>query len=330
MPKEAVLKLLMQAEDYISGERMSETLGVSRAAVWKSVESLRGKGYTIEAVRNRGYRLLDVPDVPLSERVWSLLASDGFCREIRYLDKVDSTNSYLKRQAASGALHGAVAVAEVQTGGRGRMGRGFVSSAGKGLFFSVLLRPEGVMAQSITALTAFAAVAVCEAIVAVCPVEPKIKWVNDILAGDRKLAGILSEMGMDEMGRVDYVVIGAGINVHYSAEDFPAEIRERATSLAMLCENPVSRVQLAAAMIDSFARMYEACLTSPKDYVVRYRALSATVGREILVLRGEEQRPAYAAGLSDDCGLVVRYADGSEETLRYGEASIRGDDGGYI
>lgn len=324
MSKEAVLQLLTQTDDYISGQGMSESLGVSRAAIWKSIRVLREAGYEIEAKTNRGYRLLQAPDTPTTAAVLPLVTSD-ICRKLIYLDEVDSTNSYLKRMAADGAPHGTVCIAGAQTGGRGRQGRGFVSTAGQGLFFSILLRPDGFMTQSITALTAFAAVAVCEAVSAVCAVEPRIKWVNDILAGDRKLAGILSEMSMvGESGQVDYVVIGAGVNVHYQTEHFPEEIREKATSLDMLTGTSVSRVTLAAAMVDAFAKMYENCRTHADTYTARYQDLSATVGREIRVIRGERVRPATAIGISADCGLIVRYEDKTEETLHYGEVSVRG------
>ncbi|MCL2569091.1 MAG: biotin--[acetyl-CoA-carboxylase] ligase [Oscillospiraceae bacterium] len=330
MSKEAILRLLVETDDYVSGEGMSEALGVSRAAIWKSIRALREAGYEIEARTNRGYRLLVSPDTPLPEAIRPLCASEDLCREIIYLDAVDSTNTYLKREAASGAPHGTVAIAGEQTGGRGRMGRPFISHSGKGLFFSILLRPEAVLPASITSLTAFAAVAVCEAIEAVAPIKPKVKWVNDILVGDRKLVGILSEMSMlGESGQVDYVVIGVGVNVHYQAEDFPEEIRDRATSLAILTDTPQSRAKLAAALIDAFSRMYKVCQTEPETYVDRYRARSATVGREILVLRGEESLPALATGIAPDCGLIVRYPDGGEETLFYGETSIR-TERGYV
>ncbi|MCL2369037.1 MAG: biotin--[acetyl-CoA-carboxylase] ligase [Oscillospiraceae bacterium] len=329
MSREAVLRLLTDATDYVSGEWMSERLGVSRAAVWKGISGLRGAGYVIEAKTNRGYRLIQVPDTPRTEAVLPLITASDFCRELIYLDEVDSTNSYLKRLADTGAAHGTVVIADAQTGGRGRMGRSFTSLPGKGLYFSLLLRPDAVLQRSLTALTAFSAVAVCEAISAVCEVEPRIKWVNDILVGDKKLVGILSEMSMvGEMGQAEYVVIGVGVNVHYEATDFPGEIRERATSLSMLTGASVSRVALAAALVDAFARMYDS-LGEPADYVERYRGLSATVGREILVLRGGEAFPAFAAGIDDECGLIVRYPDGGEETLFYGQTSIRGD-GGYI
>ena len=327
MSKEAVLQLLTQADAYVSGEGMSEALGVSRAAVWKSIRALREAGYEIEAKTNRGYRLVSAPDTPTKAAVLPLVTSD-ICREMIYLDEVDSTNSHLKRIAADGAPHGTVCIAGTQTEGRGRQGRGFVSIAGKGLFFSILLRPDAAMTQSITTLTAFSAVAVCEAITATCPVAPCIKWVNDILVGDRKLVGILSEMSMvGESGQVDYVVIGAGVNVHYQAEDFPEEIREKAISLDMLTGASISRVRLAAAMVDAFANMYKNCHTHADRYVDRYRELSATVGREIRVIRGGVARTATATGITSDCGLIVRYEDETEETLHYGEVSVRGKHG---
>jgi len=327
MSKEAVLRLLTGATDYLSGERMSETLGVSRAAVWKNISALREQGYEIEAKTKRGYRLLSAPDTPTAAAVGVFLQSESFCPEIIYLDEVDSTNSYLKQLAAQGAPHGTVVIADAQSGGRGRRGRPFVSEAGRGLFLSLLLRPKGDAMRNVTTLTSFVAVCVCEAIEAVSGVEPSIKWVNDILVNDRKICGILLEMSMvAELGQVDYVIVGVGINVHYQATDFPAELRDRVTSLAMLTEEPLSRAKLAAELIDRLAQMYDS-LADPSNYVARYRARSATVGREILVLCGDESHPAFAEGIGDDCGLQIRHPDGRQEVLYYGETSIRGADG---
>jgi len=327
MSKEAVLRLLTGASDYLSGEAMSKSLGVSRAAVWKSISVLREQGYEIEAKTKWGYRLLSSPDTPSASAVGAFLKSQDFCPEIIYLDEVDSTNSYLKQLAAGGAPHGTVVIADAQSGGRGRMGRAFVSEAGKGLFLSLLIRPKGDAARNVTTLTSLVAVCVCEAIEAISGVEPSIKWVNDILVDDRKICGILLEMSMvAELGQVDYVVVGVGINVHYQAVDFPAELRDRVTSLAMLTEEPVNRAKLAAELIDRLAQMYDS-LADPSAYIAQYRARSATVGREILVLRGDESHPAFAEGIGDDCGLHIRYLDGTREVLYYGETSIRGVDG---
>jgi len=324
MSNEAILRLLIETQDYVSGERICETLGVSRAAVWKRISALREQGYEIEAKANRGYRLLSSPDTPRAEAVLPLLQSKDFCRQIIYLDEIDSSNSHLKQLAAVGAPHGTVVIANAQTGGRGRMGRPFVSEAGKGLFLSLLLRPDGESLRNVTTLTSLTAVCVCEAIQSLTGIEPSIKWVNDILVDDRKICGILLEMSMvAELGQVDYVVVGVGINVHYQAKDFPIELRERVTSLAMLIENPVSRAKLAAELIDRLGQM-SASLADPTEYVARYRARSATVGREILVLRGDESRPAFAESIGDDFGLHIRYPNGEREVLYYGETSIRG------
>lgn len=334
---QAVLQLLTQQDDYISGEQMSQTLELSRTAIWKGIESLRRAGYKIEARTRRGYRLSAMPDILQIDEIYAQMNRTDFCREIIYLDEIDSTNSYLKRRAAEGEnlQHGTVVIANSQHGGRGRQGRGFASPKGQGLFLSVFLRAPGTSAASVTGLTAFAAVAVCQAIEAVAAVQPQIKWVNDVLVKDKKICGILTEMSIvGEMGLVDYIVIGAGINVRQQPADFPAEFRSRATSLLQHCKEPPSRNHLAAALIEAFADMYDVYLATPAayaKYLQQYRERSATIGREILVIQAdpENARRAQALDIDDDCALVVRYPDGKTESLRYGEASIRGTDG-YI
>lgn len=335
--KEKILQILTQAQasgGYISGEEISQELGVSRAYIWKSISALRDLGYAIEAKTNLGYRLLALPKTASKEAVLPLLCpgAQAFCQEFIYLDEVDSTNSYLKRIAASGAAHGTVCIANAQTGGRGRLGRSFVSDPGKGLFLSILLRPEqNLPLQNLTLLTAFSAVAVCRGISRTVAVSPQIKWVNDILVEEKKLVGILSEMSMvGEMGQVDYIVIGAGVNVSYQLEDFPAEIRDKATSLDLLSKGHTSRAQLAANIIEEFAHMYETCITNGQEYVAEYRARSATIGQEILVVRGSSAQPAKAVDIDQNCALIVRYPDGKEEALQYGEVSIRRRDGEYV
>ena len=330
MSKEKTIALLVDAKSsYLSGEEISRTLGVSRAAVWKNMQLLREDGFVIEAKTNRGYRLVSSPDIVSVEAIEAQLERDCCFRDVICLEEVDSTNSHLKRLAASGAEHGTVLIADCQTAGRGRMGRAFASPGGKGLYLSLLLRPETMPPQTM-ALTAFAAVAVCEAIAAVCTVRPNIKWVNDILVDDRKLCGILTEMSMNaETGQVDYIVIGAGINVLHQLDDFPPGVRDIAVSLAMLTDEPVSRAELAATLMGALSRMYTQCLVDAGEYTARYRELSASVGRDIFVIRHGERRAAFAVGIADDCGLTVRYPDGTGETLTHGETSIRGA-GGYV
>ena len=325
MKKDTILNLLLQAEGYLSGEEISQTLGVSRTSIWKQIKALRAEGYEIEAKTNGGYKLISVPDTPTEKAVFAKLQGKDFCPEIIFLDAVDSTNTYLKQQAESGVQHGTVCIANAQTSGRGRRGRSFESQEGQGLFFSILLRPEeGTLPENLSAITAFAAVAVCDAITKTVDITPKIKWVNDILVDDQKLVGILSELSLSaESGQVDYIVIGVGINVHQRAEDFSLEVRKTATSLDILTGEYVSRATLAANLIAAFDHMYQTQKRDPAALTARYRALSCTIGHDIDVITGAEKKAAHALDIDENCGLLVRYNDGGEDTLHYGEISIR-------
>ena len=325
MEKDTILSLLLQADDYLSGEQISQTLGVSRTAVWKQIKALRAKGYEIKAKTNGGYKLISLPDTPTQDAVFAKLQGKHLCPEIIFLDEIDSTNTYLKQRAENGAKHGAVCIANAQTAGRGRRGRSFESKKGQGLFFSILLRPEeGTLPENLSAITAFAAVAVCDAIAKTVDITPKIKWVNDILVEDKKLVGILSELSLSaESGQVDYIVIGVGINVRQQAEDFSPEVRETATSLDILTGEYVSRVTLAANLIAAFDHMYQAQKRDAAALIARYRLLSCTIGRDIDVITATEKKMAYALDIDENCGLLVRYDDGEEDTLHYGEISIR-------
>ena len=325
LEKDTILSLLLQADDYLSGEEISQALGVSRTAIWKRMKTLRAEGYEIEAKTNSGYKLISMPDTPTENAVFAKLQGESFCPEIVFLDEVDSTNTYLKQRAESGAQHGTVCIANAQTGGRGRRGRSFESQKGQGLFFSILLRPEeGTLPENLSAITAFAAVAVCDALTKVVDITPKIKWVNDILVDDKKLVGILSELSLSaESGQVDYIVIGVGINVHQQAENFSPEVRETATSLDILTGEYINRATLAANLIAAFDHMYQTQKRDPTALTARYRLLSCTIGRDIDVITGDTKKAAYAFDIDENCGLLVRYDDGGEDTLHYGEISIR-------
>lgn len=254
------------------------------------------------------------------------------------LESIDSTNNYLKTMAAEGAAEGTVIVANHQTAGRGRMGRSFVSPPGKGVYLSILLRPEYAPNQIIS-LTSMAAIAICEAIEAVSNIKTGIKWVNDIVAGEKKICGILTEMSLaGESGQVRYVVIGAGVNVLHSKEDFPDEVLRKATSLSMLGAENISRPRLAAEMINSLDRMYE-LLPDTKaeaeeegtkaEFREKYRRRSTTIGRNIKVLREGGEIDAFAEDIDADGRLIVHYPDGRREALGFGEISVRGKYG-YI
>ena len=247
MLKDNVLRLLSSAPAPLSGQAMSRELKVSRAAVWKAMEALRKEGYTIESRPGLGYRLLSSPDL-LSP---GLLTRPGQAvgNRVVCLDVTDSTNNECKRLAAQGAENGLVVVAGEQTGGKGRRGRSFLSLPGKGLYLSVLLRPQASLRQ-VQQLTAWCAVAVCRATEALTGLSCQIKWVNDPLLDGKKLCGILCELGLDDDGRLDYVVVGMGVNVSQTAEDFGPELSRMATSLGQHMASPPRRSEVAAALIE--------------------------------------------------------------------------------
>lgn len=240
------------------------------------------------------------------------------------LDNVDSTNTYLKNLALEGAPHGAVVVAHAQTGGRGRRERRFESPAGAGLYLSVLLRFDCPPAELVD-LTAWTAVAVCAAVENCCGVRTDIKWTNDLLLNGRKVCGILTELVPDGNGGFACVA-GIGINLRQSRADFAAAgLEEIATSLtAEGVEQGVTRSGLAAAVIAELDRMTAAFPEKRAAWLADYRSRCVTVGRRVLVLRGEECAPALALAVEDDFSLRVRYDDGREENVSSGEVSIRG------
>ena len=325
MSREKVLTLLREQEGYLSGEELSRELGLSRAAVWKAVEALRKDGYAIEARTGLGYRLTAAPDALTEREVRRFLGQGGILgRELHCLDTIDSTNSYAKRIAMTGAPEGTVVIANDQTAGRGRMGRQFQSPRDKGIYLSVLLRPE-MEPQRLMPVTAMAGVAVCDAVEKVCGVRPGLKWPNDPVIGNRKLCGILTEMSLEgETGRVQYLVLGIGINVGQEAEDFSPDVAAIAPSLSAYLGRPVSRPELAAALIHELERLYETLKAGDlSDYLNAYRRDCVILGKTVQLL-GEEREVVTAVDIDGEFGLVVRTGDGAEKSVRSGEVSVRG------
>lgn len=321
--KQALLNVLETEEGYVSGSELARMLGVTRAAVWKLVQALKNDGYRIEAATNRGYRLADANDAvtelsvdrylgPLAERV-----------HVQVLDECVSTDLELKARAAE-LPEWSVVIARRQSGGRGRLGRSFYSPEGTGLYMSVLLRPA-FGAEDAALITTAAAVAVARAVEELGSDRAEIKWVNDVLIHGKKICGILTEAGFDmESGGMEYAVLGVGINVCPPAGGFPPEIAEVAGAAFPMPRRDL-RSQLAAAFLRQFYEIYGAL---PGDgFAAEYRARSCLVGRRVNVLRNGAARGALALAVDDKCRLVVRYEDGTEETLFSGEVSVRPERG---
>ena len=244
---------------------------------------------------------------------------DHFC----WLDQVGSTNDYLKQAAREGAPEGSVVLTEQQTNGHGRMGRTFLSPSGSGVYLSVLLRPQ-CKPTELLHLTCAVGVAMCDAVENATGFRPSIKWTNDLVAGKRKLGGILTEMGLSTQGEVSFAIAGIGINCTQEPEDFPPEIRSVATSLRMITGEEVSRERLAAAMMESLARMSHTLLTQKSSMLARYRKDCITLGKEISLVRGQEIRRGVALDIDEDGALIVELPDGTRQIVNSGEVSIRG------
>lgn len=249
------------------------------------------------------------PDYPWADR-------------FHYFHTVDSTNTYLKRQALLGAPHGTVAVADCQTGGKGRLGRIFQSPGGVGIYLSMLLRPDCPQEQ-LMHLTCAVGTAMCDALEEAAGVRPGIKWTNDLVCEKRKLSGILVELLNDTRGKL-CVIIGIGVNCCQQLTDFPEELRDRAGSLAMVTGRRIDRPKVAAAMMEALANMDRNLLTGKEAMLEQYRRDCVTLGQKISVVRGDEIRHGTALDIGDDGDLIVRFDDGHTEAVSSGEVSIRG------
>ena len=320
--KEKLLALLEDSKGtFFSGEEIARTLQVSRAAVWKAVNALREDGYTIDAATNKGYRLSPDSDILSPQGIRRFLKPEYRDLDLTVLPTAPSTNALVREKANQGRPEGCVIVACEQTDGRGRYGRQFFSPIDSGVYLSLLLRPTAYSPQQATCLTAAAAAAMCQAIEAVTGQQPGIKWVNDIFLHGKKVCGILTEAAVGlETGTLNYMVLGAGVNLYPPAEGFPEEIQPIAGSvLERSC--PEAKNRLVGEFLNRFWDFY----THPecRTYLEDYRARSLAIGRNVTVLSNGQAVSAYAYGIDDDFRLLVRYDSGKTEALSYGEIRIQ-------
>lgn len=320
--KEKLLALFEENKGtYFSGEEIAERLSLSRTAVWKAVNSLRGEGYEIDAVQNKGYCLSVGTDILSAQGIRKYLEPVCASMELEVLPVAGSTNVLLKERAGAGAKDGYVLLANSQTAGRGRLGRSFYSPGDTGVYMSLLLRPRGYSPDQAVRLTTMAAVAACEAIEEVAGKPAQIKWVNDVYMDRKKVSGILTEAAFSlEDNGLDYIVVGIGINAYPPKEGFPPELTQIATTVFRERQND-GKNRLASAFLNHFMGYYAA--GNNMDYAEEYRARSLVIGKEIRVISPAGQREALALDVDEECRLVVRYEDGSRETLSSGEISIR-------
>ena len=238
---------------------------------------------------------------------------------ITIFDELDSTNNYLKKLGSQGEKEMQLVIAETQTGGRGRMGRYFYSPNGTGIYFSLLLHPEFSAEKSLF-LTVMAAVSVAETVMKYNKNDVKIKWVNDIYIDGKKVCGILTEGAINADKKLDYAIVGIGINIIAPENDFPEEIKDIATAIFPGNEEGNIKEKIVADVVNKFFDMYNEIDT---DYIKRYKEYSYLTGKEINIILGENTRPATVVDITDDCHLLVKNEYGEIEEISSGDVSVR-------
>ncbi len=320
--KTEILRLLKEDGGYISGQQICNRFAVSRTAVWKAVEQLKKEGYEIEAVRNKGYRLIGSPDIISQAEIQSMVKTKWAGRNIIYYDETDSTNIQAKLAGEKGAVHGTLAVADRQVAGKGRRGRSWDSPKGMCVYMTLLQRPE-IAPVKAPMLTLVMALSVAEAIRQETGMAAEIKWPNDIVLNKKKLCGILTEMST-EIHEINYVVTGVGINVNQ--EKFSGEIQERATSLLIESGRRIRRSELIAAVMERYEENYEVFMKTEdlSGLQEKYNRMLVNYNKEVRVLEPKGEYNAHAAGINPQGELIVTTSEGEEKHIFAGEVSVRG------
>jgi BirA family biotin operon repressor/biotin-[acetyl-CoA-carboxylase] ligase len=322
-PDARILSALRGAENSgVSGADLSQQLGITRAAVWARIEELRRLGYDIDASPHLGYRLRNDPDLLVADDLIARLGKTEIIgRDIRVFQQTTSTNDVIEKLARDRVKEGVVVFAESQTRGRGRLGRKWLSPAGKGLWFSVLLRPD-LRPQEATQLTIAAATALWRAIRGETGLSATIKWPNDLLLRGRKVAGILTEMNA-ELDHIKHLILGVGLDVNLTAGEFPAELRKLATSLRAELGKPVLRAALATAILRELDHDYaRICAGRFPDVADEWEARCTTVGQLVAITVGDRTVRGRVESLDDDGALLLRTEHGRIERIVGGDVSL--------
>ena len=321
MKQNRILEILTKSTEYVSGQALAQQLGVSRQAVWKEIKSLRERGYEIESVTNRGYRLTAMPDYLNAPAVKAALKTKIIGCELTVLDSVGSTNDFLKMRGNDGCKSGAVVAAREQVKGKGRLGRVWQSKKDENLAFSFLLRPR-IAPNEVACVTPLAGLAVCKALRSFTGLDCKIKWPNDVIVGRKKLSGILTEMSA-EFDAVEYIITGIGINVDQAA--FPEEIAYKATSLLLESGRHYDKNKLLACLLNQLEEEFiKNNLELSPEALSEYSELCATVGKNVTFTRGSRRVSGMAVGVAENGELKIMLSDGSVCYVNSGEVTAQG------
>ena len=324
MVREKVLyELEINRGKQISGGMLAKKLGVSRAAIWKAISSLRDEGMNIISVTGGGYSLANDDDTINEQSIHALRKTKIIGSSLIVLPEVTSTNTVLKNEY-SHKEEGFAVISTRQTAGKGRMGRSFTSPDG-GVYTSILLKPN-MSLENLSFLTILAAVAACKTIESCTDLKPQIKWVNDVFLNKRKLCGILTEASIEgETGNIDYVVVGIGINVRTDISKMPPELQNIAGSIAQFCENPPRRAEIAATLLNVFEEYYDIlCSENGAAKILKlYDDRLCCKNETVEVYTASEHYNAICKGVNNAGNLIVEKENGLTAILQAGEIRIK-------
>lgn len=324
--KQKILEFLIRnKKGYISGQEMSEKLGVSRNAVWKHIQNLKKEGFQIESIKHKGYKLIELEEHQKDCLNYGLVAphlnTKFIGNKIYYYDSIDSTNTEAKNLAEKNADEGWLVIAEEQTRGKGRIGRTWQSPKKTGIWMSLVLRPN-VEPREVPQLTQLAAAAIVKALTKF-DIEAKIKWPNDLIINGKKICGILTEMA-GSIEQLNYIIIGMGINVNQILEDFDEELREKASSIYIESGKKINRQALVGEILNSIEFYYNEFLAhNHKAYLDVCREESILINKTVRVINNKKEKKGKALGI-DDSGALLVEIDGKIEKIISGEVSVRG------
>lgn len=325
--KEKILEILKANKGvFISGEELSNNLNVSRTAIWKAINQLKNKGYKIESQTKKGYCFIYAPDELTSVEVQPLLKTSILGKKIIYFDKIDSTNNYAKKLAEKEFVEGTVVIADMQSSGRGRLGRSWISPDREGIWMTILLKPN-ISPLYASKATLAVACAVCNAIFKISSLKAMIKWPNDIVVNGKKLCGVLTEMGA-ELDKINYLAVGIGINVNISEKSLSQDIEKIATSIKIEAGKEIQRKALVAEVLNEFENYYKQFIIDGSiDFLLdEYKSKLAIMGKKVKVM-GKQEIIGVVENVNSEGHLIISLEDGRIEEIISGEVSVRGLNG---
>ncbi|MDY6853309.1 MAG: biotin--[acetyl-CoA-carboxylase] ligase [Thermodesulfobacteriota bacterium] len=318
---EEVLILLKDTDGFISGEKIASELKISRTAVWKQISRLRKEGFQIEAHPRLGYSLVFSPDRLLPSEIRNGIKASLIGSEISYYEKIESTNAIAKNLAMNGAEEGTLVIAEEQTKGRGRLNRDWLSPAYSNILMSLIFRPN-LQAAKAFSMIMLTSVAIVRAIQGTTSLVAQIKWPNDIYLHNKKLGGILTEFNA-EQDRVNFIVVGVGLNVNFDPCLYP-EIKDTATSLKKVLGKEVKRAVLLRSILEEIERGYSAfnkgCISQIR---CEWDNHSLVTGKHVRIHSLDNVEEGVAESIDDDGYLILRDINGNTKRILSGDVSLR-------